>query len=113
MVQLHEQGDLVVGQAGQEPHPPQGPGRVQPPGSQLLGRTQEVRFAAAGGKGKDPDVLAEIKGRGIHPQRPTQPSPRHVNDLPEPRDQMQPGGDRPAHGLDPEAAAGVEQVGAI
>ena len=58
-------------------------------------------------------MLAEIEGRGVHPERSTEPSSRNMDDLPEPRDQMQPGPDRLAHGLDPEAAARVEQVGSI
>jgi hypothetical protein len=58
-------------------------------------------------------VLAEIEGRGIHPQRSPESSPRNEDDLPEPRDQLQPGCDRLAHGLDPEATVRVEQVGSV
>jgi hypothetical protein len=113
VVQPHEQGDLVVGQPRQEPQLPQGARWVEPLPSQSLDRNQQLRLAGIGRKGKDSDVVVEIEGRGVHPQRSAKPSPRNVDDLPEPRDQMQPGGDRPAHGLDPQAAGRVEQVGSV
>jgi hypothetical protein len=58
-------------------------------------------------------VIGELKGWGVHPQRPAQPSRGPVQQLPEPGQQVQPGPDHPADGLDLEPAIRVQQAGAI
>ena len=55
-------------------------------------------------------MVAEVERGGVHPQRPAQPTPGHVEQLPEPGHQVQPGRDHVPHGLDPEPTARVEQA---
>jgi hypothetical protein len=113
MVQLHEHRGPSVGQPWHESHLPEGARWDQPLASQPLGRGEELRLAAAGGKRKDVHVVTEVEGWGVHPQRSAQPSSRDVDDLPEPGDEKQPGPDRFTHGLDPEAAGRFEQIGPV
>jgi hypothetical protein len=58
-------------------------------------------------------MFAEVEGRGINPQRSAEPSSRNMDQFPEPWDEMQPGCDRLAYGLGPEAAARFEQVRSV
>jgi hypothetical protein len=64
-------------------------------------------------KSLDPDVVAQIERRRVHPQRPAEASPGYVEDLSEPREEMQPAFHRLLRGVDPEAAVGVEQASAV
>jgi hypothetical protein len=58
-------------------------------------------------------MVGNVEHGGVHPQRPAQPPPRHVEQPPEPGHQVQPGFDRLPHALDPEPAAWAEQATAI
>jgi hypothetical protein len=61
-----------------------------------------------GAVGADPDVVGEIEGGGVHPQRPAQASPRGIEELAEPRNEMRPGLDHVPHHLDPEPTVRIE-----
>ena len=111
VVHLDEHAHPVPGESRQERHFPQRPGPLQPP--QLLGGEQKRRLVTRVRKRHNPHVIAEVERRGIHPQRPAQPPPGNVEQLPEPGHQVQPGRDHVPHGLDPEAAARVEQAAAV
>jgi len=109
----HEQADPPVRQPGEEPHLPQWPCPVQAPAAQLLGGDQQLSLLPRRGKGDHPHMLGEVEHRGVHPQRTAQPPPRHVEQLPEPGHQVQPGLDRLPHALEPEPAIRVEQATAL
>jgi hypothetical protein len=64
-------------------------------------------------KSLDPDVVAQIERRRVHPQRPAEASPGYIEDLTESREEMQPTFHRLLRGLDPKAAVGVEQASAV
>jgi hypothetical protein len=66
-----EYPDPPAGQAGQEPRLPARPRPVQAAPAQLLTRRQELRLASRGGQ-RDPDMISDVKGRRVHPQRPAQ-----------------------------------------
>ena len=61
----------------------------------------------------DPDVVGEVKGGGVDPQRPAQPEPGPVQQLPEPGDQVQSRLELAPDRLDPDPAVAVEQAGAV
>jgi hypothetical protein len=85
MVHLHEQGDPRLCQAQQEPHLPQRAGPVQPPPPQLLAGHQQLRLAGGDSEREHCDMIGDVEGRGIYPQRPAQPPPRGVRELAEAR----------------------------
>jgi hypothetical protein len=58
-------------------------------------------------------VITQVERRCIDPQRTAETSPRHVEHLTEPREEMQSTFDRLLRGLDPEAAIGIEETAAI
>jgi hypothetical protein len=62
---------------------------------------------------EDPNVIREVESRGVHPQRPSQPAAREVEELTVPRHEMQPGLDDGPHVVDPEPLTRVEQPVAI
>jgi hypothetical protein len=107
VVHLHEQADASVRQPGQEPQLPQRPRPVQPPVPQLLTGQQQPRLISRSSQREHPDVLGEIDRRRVDPQRPAQPEPRPVQQLPEAGNQVEPAPDLLAGRLDPEAAVGV------
>jgi hypothetical protein len=74
---------------------------------------QQRRLITAVREREDPHVIGEVEGRGVHPQRPAQPRPGHVQPLPEPGHQVQPGCDQLPDRLDPQAAARAGQVAAV
>jgi hypothetical protein len=55
-------------------------------------------------------MVADVEGRTIHPQRPAEPAAGLVENLAEPREQVQPCLDGVTRRLDPEAAVRPEQV---
>lgn len=59
------------------------------------------------------DVLAQVERRCVCPQRAAEASPGYVQDLMEPREEVQPIFDDLLRGLDPEATLGVEQAAAV
>jgi hypothetical protein len=61
----------------------------------------------------DPDVVGEIEGWGVDPQGPAQAPPGPVQQLPEAGNQRQPRLDVSAELVDPDAAVGVQQPGAV
>ena len=100
-----------AGRAGARP--PQRPGRG-PAAAGTAGRTPPAagprrRVPAPGG----PDVVGEVEGGGVDPQRPAQAPSGPVQQLPEARDQVEPRLQPPADLVDPDAAVGVQQAGAV
>ena len=74
--------------------------------------------AAAGlvawrGKRVDSDVVGEIETGSVDPQRPAQPEARPVQQLPEPRHQVQSRLEVPPDRVGTDATLLVEQAGAI
>jgi hypothetical protein len=61
----------------------------------------------------DSDVIGEIEGRSVDPQRPAQPPPGPVEQLPEAGDQVQPRLEVSPDRVDPETTIVVEQPGAV
>jgi hypothetical protein len=61
----------------------------------------------------DPDVIGDVEGRGIDPQRPPEPRPRPVQQLPEPRDDDEPRLELAPDLLNPDPAVCLEQRGAV
>jgi hypothetical protein len=80
---------------------------------QLLTGHQQLRLIGRSRKGELPNVLGEVDGGRVDPQRPAQPEPGPGQQLPEPRNPMQPPTDLLPGRLDPEPAVGVQQPGAI
>jgi hypothetical protein len=113
VVQLHEEANAPVRETRQEPHLPQGSGGVQAASPELLARQEELRFVAGRGDPEDPDVVADIEGGGVDPQRPAPPETGPVNDLPESGKKMQPPFDVPPCGIDEETALSIRQPLAI
>jgi hypothetical protein len=113
VVGAQEQAHPVVGQAGQQPRLPQRPGRIQPALVQLRTRRQQLGLIVRRAQRVDPQVVGQVKGGGVDPQRPAQPPSGPVQQLPEARDQLQPRLDVPTDGLDPDAAITVQQPGAV
>ena len=58
-------------------------------------------------------MVAQVERRCIDPQRTAEASPRYVEHLTEPGEEMQSTFDCPLRGLDSEAAVGVEEVSAV
>ena len=75
-------------QAGQEPQLPQRPGGIKLPARQLLARPQQLGLVAGSGDRMDPDVICDVEEGGVDPQRPAQPQPRPVQQLPGVGDQV-------------------------
>jgi len=113
MVHAREQADPPLRQPGEEPHLPQWPGPVQAAAAQLLGDAQQRGLIPGRGHVSHPHMVCQVERRGVHPQRPAQPVPRHVEHLPEPGDQVQSGFDFLPRRLDPEPAVRVDQAGAV
>jgi hypothetical protein len=113
VVGAEEQAHLSPRQAGQDPGLPQRPGRVQASPVQPRARGQQLGLVAGRGHLVDPDVVGEVEGRGVDPERPAQPSPGPVQQLPEARDQVQLRLQPPADLVDPDAAVTVQQPGAV
>jgi hypothetical protein len=61
----------------------------------------------------DPDVVGEVEGESVDPQRPAQSQPGPVQQLPEPGDQVQSRLELLADRLDPDPAVVVEQAGVV
>src|SRR5512132_2762240 len=78
-----------------------------------LAGEKEVLFVAGGRHLADTDVLGDVEGLGIAPHWPPQPEFGPVQDLAEPRDEVQPASyglpDRP----EPKLTVGVEQRSAV
>jgi hypothetical protein len=113
VVRPQEQAHPLLWQAGQEPQLPQRPGRVQVSAAQLLARRQQLCLVAGRGQRVDPDVVGQVEGRRVDPQRPAQPTPGPVQALPEARDELQPRLELLTDRLDPDATVAVEQPGAV
>jgi hypothetical protein len=83
---------LLTRVSRQKPHLPQRAGPVQPLPAQLLAGRQQLRLVGDLVR-EHADVLSDVKGRVIDPQRPAQPPPWHVQPLPEPGKMVQPAAD--------------------
>jgi hypothetical protein len=70
MVEPHEQTNALPGQAVEQPDFPHGAGTVEGLPSQLFRRSKHLRIACPIGKFGDPDVIADVKIRGIQPEGP-------------------------------------------
>src|SRR5215204_5369995 len=81
--------------------------------SQLLARLQQLGLIAGSGERADPDVVGDVEGGSVDPQRPAQPQPGSEQQLPEARDLVEPRLELPAPLLDPDATVAVEQAGAV
>jgi hypothetical protein len=110
VVDLDEHADPALRQPGQQPYLPQWPGPVQAAPPQLLGDAQQRGLVTGVRERQDLYVIGEVEGRGVHPQRPARPWPGHVQQLPEPGHQVQPGGDHLPDRLDPQPAARTGQA---
>ena len=108
-----EQADLPARQPGQQPRLPQRPRRVQPAPVQLGTGAQQLVLVARRGQRVDPHVVGEVEGGRVDPQRPAQPPPGPVQQLPQARHQVQPRLQPPADLVDPDAAVTVQQPGAV
>jgi hypothetical protein len=85
-----EQAQPLLWQAGQEPHLPQRPGRIQVSPAQLLTRRQQLGLVSGSWGREDPDAVGQVEGWRVDPQGPAQPTPGPVEELPEARDELQP-----------------------
>jgi hypothetical protein len=110
VVDLDEHADPALRQPGQQPYLPHWPGPVQAAPPQLLGDAQQRGLVTGVRERQDLYVIGEVEGRGVHPHRPTQSWPGHVQQLPEPGHQVQPGGDHLPDRLDPQPAARTRQA---
>ena len=108
-----EQADLPARQPGQQPRLPQRPRRVQPAPVQLGTGRQQLGLVAGRGQRVDPHVVGEVEGGGVDPQRPAQPPPGPVQQLPQARHQVQPRLQPPADLVDLDAAVTVQQPVAV
>ena len=61
----------------------------------------------------DADVVVQIERGGVDPQRAAEPTPRPVENLTEPSEEVQPSCDRVLRSLDPESAFDVEEAAAV
>ena len=113
VMQLHEQAHPSLRQAGQQPHLPQRPCRVQPSPRQLLACQQQLCLVTRSGQREDPDVVGEVEGCRVDPQRPAQPPPRPVQALPETRNKVQSRLDPATDRFDPDVTVVVEQAGPV
>jgi hypothetical protein len=113
VVEPHEQADSSIGQAGQEPHLPQGPRPVQPPLPQLCTGRQQLRLVGWSSQREHAHMLSQVDRRRVDPQRPPQPEPGLVQQLPEPGNKLEPGLDMLLHPLNLEASLGIQQPPAI
>jgi hypothetical protein len=80
---------------------------------QLLACLQEPRLVGRSPEREHPDVLGEVDGRGVDPQRPAQPERGPVQELTEARNQVEPAADHIACLLDQESAVGVQEPPAV
>src|SRR5512132_2547631 len=60
-----------------------------------------------------PDVIGDVEGGSVDPQRPAHAQPRSVQQLPEARHKVQPRLELLADRLDPDTAVAIEQLGAV
>jgi hypothetical protein len=79
----------------------------------FLTRQQELRLIGRRIEREHSDVLGDIDGRSVGPQRPAQPKPWAVQQLPEARNKMEPSSDLIACRLDRESTIGVEEPPAV
>jgi hypothetical protein len=110
VVQLHEHPDPALGQARDEPHPPQRSGSIQRPATKLLTRTKELRLVVGGFPRERLDVVGEVDGRDIHPQRPAKATTGHVQALAESREEVQPVPDLVPDAFDPKPPLPIQQA---
>ena len=113
VMHLHEQAHPSLRQARQQPHLPQRPGRLQPSPCQLLAGPPQLCLVTRSVQRHDPDVLGQVEGCRVNPHRPTQPPPRPVQALPQPRDQVQSGLNPATDFLNPNRIVIAEQAGPV
>jgi hypothetical protein len=64
-------------------------------------------------KSLDADVIAQVEGGCIYPQRPSKTPPGYVEDLTESTKEVQTSFDRLLRGLEPEATIRIEEAAAV
>ena len=101
------------GKPGKQPQLPQRPCWIQPLRRQLLECLQQLRLVARSGKWVNSDMVGEVEGGRVNPQRPAQSPPGPVQALPKARDQVQPRLQVAPNVFDPDARLVVEQAGAV
>jgi hypothetical protein len=69
----------------------------------VLDSLKKTHLIRRSSEGEDPDVVGEIEGRGVDPQRPAEPAPGCVEKLTEARDLRQAASHHLSHCLGPEA----------
>jgi hypothetical protein len=110
---VQQQAHPVGRQAGYEPRLPEWPARTQSTSVQLRTHGQQLGLIGRSRQRVDPDMIGDVEGRCVDLQRPAQPPPRPVQQLPQPGNQVQPAFNSPAHRLDPHAAVTVQRPAAV
>ena len=109
VVQLEDQPHPALSKFRHQPQLPQRPGPVQQPQAQLIAQPQQLPLATRRRQVDRADVVGQVKGGVIDPQRQPLPNRGGQHPLTQPGDQLQAAGELLADGVHPEAAIGVVQ----
>ena len=95
MVQLLDEGDLIIGEPGNEDELPQRPGSLQGLRKQIPTQLEQLRLVARGGKLALPKVMTDVERFVVLPHRWSLVPEPDMSSLPEPRHELQAARDEP------------------
>jgi hypothetical protein len=101
VVQLEDQPDPAVGQSGHQPQLPQRAGAVQQLQAQPVTQRQQLLLATRGRHLDGADVVGQVEGAVIDPQRQPLPEERAQHQLAQPGRQVQAAAHLLADGVQP------------
>ena len=87
--------------------------RIEAPAADLLDCIEQPGLVTGRDRRSQPDVLAQVEGGCVGPERPTQSATRHPEHLAQARQRVDPLGHGLPRPVDREAAIGVEHAGTI